>query len=122
MRILNGLARLDIFEVRLVIFGRLRHAPRQFLELHAIVDDGTRPDVHETGIIDYNTRQKSEQRTRAQRHALLFSKSSGAMYGSLPHNPVDMWIVVSQGRRYTVDAPKSPIYERLVMSKCRSNL
>lgn len=30
---------------------------------------------------------------------------SGAIYGSLPHSPVDMCTVVSQGSRYTVDAP-----------------
>lgn len=30
---------------------------------------------------------------------------SGAMYGSLPQSPVDMWMVFSQGKRYTVDAP-----------------
>jgi len=34
---------------------------------------------------------------------------SGAMYGSLPHSPVDIWTVLSQGNLYTVEAPKSPI-------------
>jgi hypothetical protein len=30
---------------------------------------------------------------------------SGAIYGSLPHSPVDMCTVVSQGNLYTVEAP-----------------
>lgn len=30
---------------------------------------------------------------------------SGAIYGSLPHRPVDIWTVASQGKRYTVEAP-----------------
>ena len=45
----RGITRGDVCREELV--SRLRHSPRELLEVQAVVDDAARPDVHQSSVI-----------------------------------------------------------------------
>ena len=88
--------------------GRLCDPPRHLLEVETIIDDGASPDVDQTRVVGCprTTNALKECLHEKATPCLRFPKNcSGAIYGSLPQRPVDIWTVVSQGNLYTVEAP-----------------
>jgi hypothetical protein len=95
--------------------GGFCNSPGEFLEMHAVEDDGRGPDVDEAGVVLCERERRSsvsfkkERRRENRRNAPLCSNCSGAMYGSLPHNPFERCVVFSQHILNTSLTPKSVI-------------